>query len=305
MKPVAFEYHAPSTVDEALALLARYGGEAKLLAGGQSLVPLLNFRLARPAAIVDLNRIPSLAGIREVDGHLAFGAMTRQRTIEFSPVVARRLPLLTEATRWVGHLPIRSRGTIGGSIAHADPSAEYPTVLTALDGEVTVRGPRGERVVGAADLFETYLTTTLAPDDILVEVRLPTMPEGARYAFEEFSRRHGDFAIVGIAAMVVGVGERCTDARLASAGTGPVPVRLRAAEEILQRDGLGDAAIAAAARRAAEIVEPDGDIHASADYRRNLTRVLTERALKRAVGRSGQPSGTGPRHAPVSPPPLR
>jgi len=286
VKPAPFEYHAPSTVEEALALLTRYDGDAKLLAGGQSLVPLLNFRLSRPAALVDLNRIPALAGIREADGHLAFGAMTRQRAIEFSPVVARRLPLLTEATRWVGHLPIRSRGTIGGSLAHADPSAEYPAVLTALEGEVTVRGPRGERVVRAADLFETYLTTTLAADEILVEVRLPVMPEGAGYAFEEFSRRHGDFAIIGIAAMVVRQGERCTMARLATAGAGPVPVRLRAAEEVLERDGLGAAAIAAAGRRAAESVQPDSDLHASADYRRHLTGVLTERALTRAVART-------------------
>ena len=286
MKPAPFEYHAPASVEEALALLTRYDGDAKLLAGGQSLVPLLNFRLSRPAALVDLNRIPALAGIREANGHLAFGAMTRQRTIEFSPVVARRLPLLTEATRWVGHLPIRSRGTIGGSIAHADPSAEYPAVLTALEGEVTVRGPRGERVVRAADLFETYLTTTLAADEILVEVRLPAMPEGAGYAFEEFSRRHGDFAIIGIAAMVVRQGERCTTARLATAGAGPVPVRLRAAEEVLERDGLGEAAIAAAALRAAEGVQPDSDLHASADYRRHLTGVLTERALARAIART-------------------
>ena len=179
MKPAPFDYHAPADVDEALALLARYGGEAKLLAGGQSLMPLLNFRLARPAALVDLNRIPSLAYIREQEGHVALGAMTRQRAIEFSSVVARRLPLLTEATRLVGHLPIRSRGTIGGSIAHADPSAEYPAVLAALDGRVVARGPRGERVLSAAELFQTYLTTSLAADEILVEVRLPAMPEGA------------------------------------------------------------------------------------------------------------------------------
>src|SRR5689334_12522235 len=155
MKPARFDYHAPTTVDEAIALLVRCGGDAKVLAGGQSLVPLLNFRLARPAALIDLNRIASLAYIREHDGHLRFGAMTRQRTIEFSPVVARRQPLLREATRWVGHLPIRSRGTIGGSIAHADPAAEYPAVLTALGGEVIVEGPRGRRTVTAADLFET------------------------------------------------------------------------------------------------------------------------------------------------------
>jgi carbon-monoxide dehydrogenase medium subunit len=286
VKPPRFDYHAPSSVDEAVALLARYGGDAKVLAGGQSLMPMLNFRLTRPAALVDVNRIPALAYVREDDGAVAFGAMTRQRTIEFSAVVARRLPLLHEATRWVGHLPIRSRGTIGGSIAHADPSAEYPAVLTALEGEVVVQGPRGRRTLGPAELFETYLTTSLAPDELLVEVRLPAMPAGAGHAFEEFARRHGDFAIVGIAAMVVRDGARCTSARLASAGAGPVPVRLRAAEQVLERDGLGETAIEAAAARAAELVSPDTDVHASADYRRHLTRVLTARAVKRAVERS-------------------
>ena len=283
MKPPKFDYHAPASIDEAVALLQRYGGDAKVLAGGQSLMPMLNFRLARPAALVDVNRIAALAYIREDDGTVAFGAMTRQRTIEFSPVVAARLPLLREATRWVGHLPIRSRGTIGGSIAHADPSAEYPAVLTALDGAVVAQGPRGRRTVKAGDLFETYLTTTLAADEVVVEVRLPAMPAGAGYAFEEFARRHGDFALVGIAAMIVRAGGRCTAARLATAGAGPVPLRLRAAEEILERDGLGDAAIEAAAARAAELVQPDSDVHASADYRRHLTRVLTGRAIKRAL----------------------
>jgi len=283
MKPPRFEYHAAHSVDEAVALLGRYGGDAKVLAGGQSLMPMLNFRLARPAALVDVNRVTALAYVREDDGVVAFGAMTRQRTIEFSPMVAARLPLLREATRWVGHLPIRSRGTIGGSIAHADPSAEYPAVLTALGGEVIVQGPRGRRTVKAADLFEGYLTTSLGPEELLVEVRLPAMPAGAGYAFEEFARRHGDFAIVGIAAMVVRDGARCAVARLATAGTGPVPVRLRAAEEILERDGLGDAAVAAAGARAAELVDPDADVHASAEYRRHLTGVLTVRALKRAI----------------------
>jgi CO/xanthine dehydrogenase FAD-binding subunit len=284
MKPPKFDYHAPTTVEQALELLGRYGGDAKVLAGGQSLMPLLNFRLSRPAALVDLNRIPSLAYVREQDGQVRLGAMTRQRTIEFSPVVRERVPLLGEATRWVGHLPIRTRGTIGGSIAHADPAAEYPAVLTALDGEVVARGPKGERVVKAKDLFQTYLMTSLTPDEILVEVRMPAMPAGAGYALEEFARRHGDFAIVGIAAVVVKDGARCALARLATAGAGPVPVRLRAAEEILERDGLTDAAIEAASRRASELVSPDSDIHASADYRRHLTGVLTKRALKRALG---------------------
>jgi carbon-monoxide dehydrogenase medium subunit len=283
MKPPKFDYHAPRSVDEAVALLERYGGDAKVLAGGQSLMPMLNFRLARPAALVDVNRIGALAYIREENGTVAFGAVTRQRTVEFSPVVATRLPLLREATRWVGHLPIRSRGTIGGSLAHADPSAEYPAVLTALDGEVVVQGPTGRRTVRAPALFETYLTTTLAPEELLVEVRLPAMPAGAGYAFEEFARRHGDFAIVGIAAMIVRQDGRCVVARLATAGAGPVPVRLRAAEEILERDGLDGPAIEAAAARAAELVQPDSDVHASAEYRRHLTRVLTGRAIRRAL----------------------
>ncbi len=287
MKPARFDYHAPATVEEAIALLTRYGGDAKLLAGGQSLMPLMNFRLARPAALIDLNAIPSLAYIREGDGQVRFGAMTRQRTIEFSPVVRQRLPLLAEATTLVGHLPIRTRGTIGGSIAHADPSAEYPAVVTALEGVVVVRGPRGERMLRAAELFQSYLTTSLAADEILVEVRLPAMPAGAGFAFEEFSRRHGDFAIVGIAAMVVAEGQRCAMARLATAGAGPVPVRLRQAEAIVERDGLSDSAIEVASRLAAELVEPDSDLHASAAYRRNLTRVLTARALRRAVARMG------------------
>ena len=287
MKPPKFDYHAPASVDEALALLARYGGDAKILAGGQSLVPLLNFRLSRPAALIDLNRIPALAYIRAENGDVRFGAMTRQRTIEFSPLVFERVPLLTEATRWVGHLPIRSRGTIGGSIAHADPSAEYPAVLRALDGSVVARGPEGERTVAAAELFQSYLTTSLAAEEILVEVRLPAMPAGAGYAFEELARRHGDFALVGIAAVVARDGERCTMARLATSGTGPVPIRLREAEQILERDGLGDAAIEAAGRRASELVEPDADIHASADYRRHLTGVLTTRAIRRALAKAG------------------
>jgi len=289
MKPPKFDYHAPVTLDEAIALLVRYDGEAKVLAGGQSLVPLLNFRLARPAALIDLNRIKPLAYIQEHDGQVRFGAMTRQRAIEFSPVVGRRLPLLREATRWVGHLPIRSRGTIGGSIAHADPSAEYPAVLTALDGEVVARGPKGERTLAPGALFETYLTTTLGADEILTEVRLPAMPDGAGWAFEEFARRHGDFAIVGVAAAVWRTGGRLT-ARLATAGAGGTPQRLHACEEIVERDGLGDGPIEAAARRASELVTPDSDIHASADYRRHLAGVLTERALNRARERSREPS---------------
>jgi carbon-monoxide dehydrogenase medium subunit len=289
VKPAPFEYHDPESVEEALALLARYGDDAKLLAGGQSLMPLLNFRLSRPAALVDLNRVAGLGYIRQENGQLRLGAMTRQRAIEFSPVVRERQPLLAEATALVGHLPIRTRGTIGGSLAHADPSAEYPAVVTALDGELVVRGPRGESVLRPSEFFQSYLTTTLAPEEMLVEVRLPGLPPGSGSAFEEFSRRHGDFALAGIAALLVVDGGRCRVARLAAAGAGPTPIRLGAAEAILEGEPLTDEAIDAAAARALELVEPDSDIHASADYRRHLTRVLARRALRRARERTQEP----------------
>jgi carbon-monoxide dehydrogenase medium subunit len=283
MKPKSFDYHAPVSLEEALAILQRYGGDARLLAGGQSLVPMMNFRLVAPAAIVDLNRIPGLATIEAEGAVVRMGAMTRQRTIEFSPIVAEKLPLLREAIKLVGHLPTRSRGTIGGSIAHADPAAELPMVLQALEGHVVLRGPHGERQVEAADLFRDALTTSLEPDEILVEVRLPAMPAGAGYAVEEFARRHGDFAIAAIAVVLVRDGERCKTARIATAGISSHSVRLHAAEQILQTEGLSEIAVAHAADKAAELVEPLADQNASAEFRRHLTRVLTRRALIRAI----------------------
>jgi aerobic carbon-monoxide dehydrogenase medium subunit len=284
MKPKSFDYHAPVSLEEALVMLRRYGGDARLLAGGQSLVPMMNFRLVAPAAIVDLNRIPGLATIEAEGAVVRMGAMTRQRTIEFSPIVAEKLPLLREAIKLVGHLPTRSRGTIGGSIAHADPAAELPMVLQALAGHVVVRAPHGERRIAAADLFCDALTTSLEPDEILVEVVLPAMPAGARYAVEEFARRHGDFAIAAIAVVLVRDGERCMTARMATAGISSHSVRLHAAEQILEAEGLSEIAIAHAADKAAELVEPVADQNASAEFRRHLTRVLTRRALIRAVG---------------------
>jgi aerobic carbon-monoxide dehydrogenase medium subunit len=291
VKPAKFDYHRPATIDEAIAVLGRYQGEARVLAGGQSLVPMMNFRLATPAGIIDLNRIPGLAEVTAADGIVAIGAMARQRRLEFDPLVALRLPLLSEALRWVGHLPTRTRGTIGGSIAHADPAAEIPMVLQALTGEVVVRGPQGTRRIGAPDLFLAPLTTSLNPDEILTEVRLPAMPANASYAIEEFARRKGDFAIAAIAAVVVRDGERCMTARLATAGIGPVPVRLREAEVILEERGLGEAAVAAAAERAAELVEPMADHNASADFRRHLTGVLTRRAVVKARDRGDVRTG--------------
>ena len=283
MKPAKFNYHSPTSIDDALTILERYQGDARPLAGGQSLVPMMNFRLATPAAIVDLNRIPGLAGIEEADGVVRIGAMARQRQIEFAPLLRGKLPLLNEAMRWVGHLPTRTRGTIGGSIAHADPSAEIPMVLQALDGEVVARGPQGERRVEASELFTAPLTTSLMPDEILTEARFPVMPTGAGYAIEEFARRKGDFAIAAIAVMLMRDGERCTTARLATAGIGPIPARLREAEAILEERGLGEAAIAAAAEKAAELVEPMSDQNGSAEFRRHLTAVLARRAVQKAM----------------------
>lgn len=292
MKPPPFDYYAPSSIDEALELLARHGGDARLLAGGQSLVPLLNFRLSAPAVLVDLNRVAGLSYIKEANGRLRMGAMTRQREIEFSPLVSRRLPLLAQATRWVGHLPTRTRGTIGGSIAHADPAAEYPTVATALDAELVIRGPGGERVARPAEFFQGLMTTALNPGEMLTEVRMPVAQPNSGCAFEEFSRRHGDFAIVGIAAMVVADGDRCRQARIAACGVGAIAMRLRGAEEILERGGLGERNIDDAAARASELVDPAQDLHASVEYRRHLTLVLTRRALIRAIERARGKTGS-------------
>jgi aerobic carbon-monoxide dehydrogenase medium subunit len=290
MKPPRFTYHDPTSIAEAIELLRHYGGEAKVLAGGQSLMPLLNFRLSAPTALVDINRIAALSYIRHEGGQLRIGALTRQRTLEFSTLVREHLPLLCEATTLVGHLPIRTRGTLGGSLAHADPAAEYPAVATVMEAEMIVQGPAGQRILRPEEFFVGYLTTALAPDEMLVEVRFPTPPTSG-WAFVEFARRHGDFALVGIAAAVEAEGEQCRRARLATAGVGLTSLRLRAAEQILEHHGLTEQSIEAAAARAAELVEPQSDLHASAEFRRHLTRVLTRRALKQAKARSQERPG--------------
>jgi len=286
MKPPPFEYHDPGSVGEAIALVGRYGGEARLLAGGQSLVPLLNFRLANPAALIDLNRIGELSYIREQDGQVRIGAMTRQRAIECSTIVQQRIPLLAEATRMVGHLPTRTRGTIGGSIAHADPAAEYPCVVRALGGTMVVRSAGGERGIDAAQFFQGFMSTAIGAGEMLVEVRLPVAERGAGWAFEEFSLRRGDFALAGIAAMVVADDERCISARIAACAVGEIPLRLEQVESILRESALSVRTVDEAAKCAAEQVRPEGDIHATADYRRHLVRVLVRRAVTRAAERS-------------------
>jgi aerobic carbon-monoxide dehydrogenase medium subunit len=289
LKPSKFTYHAPQSIDEAVSLLSRNDGSARVLAGGQSLIPIMNFRMASPSALVDLGKIPNLAYIREDGGAIRIGAMTRQRSIEFSPLIHDKLPLLHEAIGWVGHLPTRSRGTVGGSIAHADPSTEIPVVLQALEGEVTARGPNGERTIKAEDLFVGPLTTALEPNEILTEIRFPVMPADTGYAFEEFARRHGDFAIVAIAAAVGIDGGACRWVRLAVAGAGPTPLKLTAAVAILLNKGLEPAAIDEASDAASEeLLEPTSDNNGSAEFRRHLTKVLTGRAIRRAVAMASE-----------------
>lgn len=293
MKPPRFGYVAPRSVDEALAVLGEYGDDAKILAGGQSLVPLLNMRLARPAVIVDINGIRSLAYIRRRGDRLHVGAVTRQRAVEASAVARRWAPLLWEGIRLVGHPQIRTRGTVGGSMAHADPSAELPAVLTALDGEVVARGPAGERTIAAADFFTGYLSTALGPADLLTEVRFTLPPPPAGTAFLEIARRHGDFAIVGAAAVLRRNDGAVADARLVFTGVGPGPVRASEAERMLSGVPGSARAFADAARAAGERLDPDADIHASAEYRREVAAVMARRALELAWQRSGRVSRPG------------
>jgi len=286
MKPAPFAYVAPRTVEEVLDLLAEHGEDAKLLAGGQSLVPLLNFRLARPGLLIDLNRVPGLDGVRLDGGLLRIGAMTRQRTLERHAEVRARCPLLPEALRFVGHPPIRNRGTVGGSLAHADPAAELPALLACLDGEVVARGREGERVIPAAELFVGLMTTALTPQEVLTEVRmrLPSPPAG--WAFLEVARRHGDFALVGVAALLeLGATGAVRDVRLSLFGVGPTPVRARAAEGALVGAAPTPEQLQRAAALVREAVEPESDLHASAEYRRHVAGVLTRRALAQALTR--------------------
>jgi len=283
MKPAPFTYHDPRTVAEALDALSTLEN-ARVLAGGQSLMPMMNFRFAMPDHVIDINRIAELSYLRIEAGRLRAGAMTRQRDLEFSTMVGERCAILHEALAHVGHRQTRNRGTFGGSLCHLDPSAELVNIATLLDATLHVQSKRGARDITIADFAAGYMTTTLDADELLTDITLTLPPEDAGCAFVEFARRHGDFAIVGVAAAVwpESGGWR---ARLATVGAGPVPVRLRAAEEIIAHDGVGDAAVNAAAARAAELVQPDSDLHASADYRRNLARVLTARALRKAIGR--------------------
>jgi aerobic carbon-monoxide dehydrogenase medium subunit len=285
VKPAPFTYLAPRTVDDALAALSADGEDAKLLAGGQSLVPLMNFRFAAPRVLVDINRIADLDRIA-VNDDVSIGATARQLTVERSAAVRRAAPLLVEALRYVGYVATRSRGTVCGSIAHADPAAELPAVLLALNGAVVVRGPRGERTIAAGDLFQSVYTTSVAPDEMIVSVRFPIAAGGV--AIEEVARRHGDFAIAGSVAHVISSpsGE-ISRARIALFGVGSGPVHGEAGERLLVGARIDDmAAFAEAAEAVVAGVNPPDDIQVPAAYRRRVAAAVTRRALARAATRS-------------------
>ena len=290
MKPAAFEYHRPDDTDEALALLAEHGYDAKLLAGGQSLVPAMNFRLAQPAVLIDLNRIRPLDYIAQVNGGLRIGAMTRQAATERSSLVATNAPLLAETLPFVAHAQIRNRGTVGGSIAHADPAGELGAVMLALGAVVYLRGPNGTRAVPADEFFTGLFGTALEADEMLTEVEIPSAAPGTGWAFDEISRRHGDYALAGLAAAVdVDQDGRCTAARIALLGVGDAPLLAREAAAALAGQLPTEDAIRAAADAASQRdVDPPGDIHASPAYRRALTEVLVRRVLPRAFARAGR-----------------
>ena len=286
MKPAPFEYLAPGSLAEAVAMLAEHGDDAKILAGGQSLVPVLNSRLGRYNYMIDINGLSELSFIRTDDRWLQIGALTRQRAIEASALVARHAPLLSEATKYIAHLPIRTRGTIGGSISHADPAAEDPAAMLALDAEFDLISAAGRRSFKARDFFLGPLQTALTPQELLASVRIPLHTSDKTFAFEEVSRRRGDFAIIGIAAELSWAADHIADARIAVCGLESGAIRLGAAERELNKVQPSERAVANAARAAADSVEPQEDLHASSDYRRHLVEILTQRVLARATRRS-------------------
>jgi carbon-monoxide dehydrogenase medium subunit len=290
MKPAPFKYYAPATVEEAVAHLAEHGYDAKALAGGQSLIPMMNFRLAQPSVIVDLNSVSELFYIRpDKNGGLRLGAMTRQGEVERDPLVAERAPLVHETMPLVAYPQIRSRGTFGGSIAHADPAAELVALSMALNGRFLLRSQAGERWVPADEFFVGLFATVLEPDELLVEVALPPMPPRSGGTFREITRRHHDFCMAGVAAVVTlqDDSDRCKQARLVFLGVGDGPVDARQAAEMLIGQVPTPEAIRAAAETAAsDEIDPGSDIHASAEYRRHLANVLARRALEQAFERA-------------------
>jgi aerobic carbon-monoxide dehydrogenase medium subunit len=279
MIPARFDYIAPDSLDEVVRHLHENGEDAKLLAGGHSLLPLMKLRLAAPTLLVDLRKVPGLHGVRQENGGFRIGAMTTHATVADTP----ELGVLSRAAGLIADQQVRNRGTIGGSLAHADPASDLPGVLLATEGEVTAQGPGGQRTIAAGELFQDFLTTALAPDEVITEVRVPA-PDGWGYGYEKFNRRAEDWAMVGVCALVRRASDgSCEDVRIGLTHMGSTPLRATAAEDALRGGGLDGDAIAAAAERAADGTEPPADLNATADYKRHLARVLTRRALTAAA----------------------
>ena len=285
MKPPPFRYIRADTLEQAVGTLAAHPGEGKILAGGQSLMPMLNFRLLEPACLVDINGIANLAGISEAAGQLRIGALTRHRDIETSSLIARHFPVLAAAVRHVAHMTIRNRGTFAGSLAHADPAAELPLMAMLLDARIRVIGPKGERVLAAHDFFVAALTTALRDDEIVTAIELPYLPQPSGWAFEEVACRAGDYALAAAAVTFSQDQGHVRNARIALAGVAQTPIRATHAEAGLNGQALTAEAIAAAAITAAAACDPPGDLHASANFRRHLVEVLVRRCLTKAQQR--------------------
>lgn len=286
MKPASFKYFAPDTLEEALELLEQHGDDAKVLAGGQSLVPIMNMRLARPAVLIDLNRIENMSYLQVEEEQVRIGALTRHRALEKSDVLRETCPIANEATRYIGHVQIRTRGTVGGSIAHADPAAELPMVLSCLGGEVVVRSKNDERIVTPDEFFLTYLTTTLDPTEIVTEVRFPVLSEQTGWAVQELTRRHGDFAIVAVAAALdLDEQGKIANARMALAGVGGTPMVAHSTCSTLIGEQPSIELLREAAEQVVQDIEPESDVHGSAEYRSEVSKVLAFRTLREALGR--------------------
>jgi CO/xanthine dehydrogenase FAD-binding subunit len=286
MKPPVFDYIAATSIGIAVAALAEAGGEAKVLAGGQSLIPMLNFRLLRPSILVDINRIPGLDFIEETPDSIRIGALTRHFQLETSPLVARHFPVLSCAMTHVAHLAIRNRGTIGGSLSHADPAAELPMLALLLNAELRIASASGSRTVAAHDFFLDTMTVALDGVELLAEIVLPKLPPRTGWGFEEVARRHGDFALAAVATTLTLSGDRIAEARIALTGVGPTALRATDAETLLVGQRLDDKLTLRAIAAVREAISPETDLHASSDYRRHLAGVLTVRALAAAWRRA-------------------
>jgi aerobic carbon-monoxide dehydrogenase medium subunit len=287
MIPAAFEYHAPSTIDEATALLTKLGEDAKVLSGGQSLIPLMKLRLASPAHLVDINAIPGLSGIREADGFLRIGALTRESELEESEIVRSRYPLLHDTSKVIADPVVRSLATVGGNLAHGDPANDHPATMLALGAEVVAVGPKGERRIPIASFFTGPFETTLKPDEILVEVRIPVPPSRSGGAYLKLERKVGDFATAAVAVQVtLGAIGACEYVGIGLTNVGLTPIKATRAEAALKGKAPDDATITRAAELAAEVAEPSEDLRGSVEYKKDLVRILTARALRKAVERA-------------------